>query len=351
MAMLPMLSDFPPRRIEVSILVYPGFELLDATGPASVFNTANFILVQRAQAPAYGITIVSPTGGIVRSSSGVGVDTRRLSKEPPKNLHTFLIAGAEGEPLAAALKDPLICQRTPRWAERSTRYGSICAGTFVLAALQLIDGRRVASHWDACRPLAAAFPKVRVEEDAIFIEDGNVWTSAGVTTGIDMALAMVGNDTSGAIANDVAKRLVLYVRRPGHQPQVSPLLRAQRTAKGPFGDLINWVHLHLDQTLDVPTLAAQAKLSQRTFFRKFKETMGETPAHLIESLRLDAARVLLSQGLAIKLTAARVGLPSARFARAFERRFGISPRLYRKSHSPSATQEPAAKRTCVSRTR
>jgi transcriptional regulator GlxA family with amidase domain len=333
MARLPMLSDFPPGRIEVSILVYAGFELLDATGPAAVFNTANFILGQRAQAPAYDITMVSPTGGIVRSSSGVGVDTRPLAQYPPKNLHTFLVAGAEGGPLAAAMKDPVICKRAPRWAERSSRYGSICAGTFVLAALQLIDGRRVASHWDACRPLAEMFPKVKVEEDAIFIEDGKVWTSAGVTTGIDMALAMVGNDTSAAIANDVAKRLVLYVRRPGNQSQFSPLLRAQRTAKGPFGDLINWVHLHLDRTLDVPTLAAQTKLSQRTFFRKFKETMGETPAHLIESLRLDAARVLLSQGLAIKLTAARVGLPSARFARAFERRFGVSPRLYRKAHT------------------
>jgi transcriptional regulator GlxA family with amidase domain len=346
-----MLSDFPPRRIEVSILVYPGFELLDATGPASVFNTANFILGQRAKAPAYDITIVSPTGGIVRSSSGVGVDTRPLAKEPPKDLHTFLVAGAEGGPLADALKDPLICKRAPAWAERSIRYGSICAGTFVLAALQLIDGRRVASHWDACRPLAAAFPKVRVEEDAIFIEDGKVWTSAGVTTGIDMALAMVGNDTSAAIANDVAKRLVLYVRRPGNQSQFSALLRAQRTAKGQFGDLINWVHLHLDQTLDVPALAAQMRLSQRTFFRKFKETMGETPAHLIESLRLDAARVLLSQGLAIKLTAARVGLPSARFARAFERRFGVSPRLYRKAQSSSATQEPTVRRASASRTR
>jgi transcriptional regulator GlxA family with amidase domain len=346
-----MLSDFPPKRIEVSILVYPGFELLDATGPAAVFNTANFILGQRAKVPAYNITIVSPTGGIVRSSSGVGVDTRPLSKDPPQDLHTFLVAGAEGGPLANALKDPLICKHAPRWAERSIRYGSICAGTFVLAALHLIDGRRVASHWDACRPLAAAFPEVQVEEDAIFIQDGNVWTSAGVTTGIDMALAMVSNDISATIANDVAKRLVLYVRRPGNQPQFSALLRAQRTAQGPFGELMNWVHLHLDQKLDVATLAAQVKLSERTFFRKFTETMGQTPAHLIESLRLDAARVLLSQGLAVKLTAARVGLPHARFARAFERRFGISPRLFQQSHSTSATHEPAVRRVSVRRTR
>jgi transcriptional regulator GlxA family with amidase domain len=335
-------------KIEVAVLVYPGFELLDATGPVAVFNTANYILTQREKSPAYGITMVSPTGNIVRSSSGVGVDTRPLSTMPPKNLHTFLVAGAEAGPLAKALMDPLIRQRAPRWAYGANRYGSICAGTFVLASLALIDGRRVASHWSACRPLATAFPKVQVDEDAIFIEDGNVWTSAGVSTGIDMALAMVANDVGAAIANDVAKRLVLYVRRPGNQSQFSPMLRAQRRAENSFGDLMNWVHLHLDKPLDVATLAARARLSQRTFFRKFTKTMGETPARLIESLRLDAARVLLSQGLAIKLTAARVGLSGARFPRAFERRFGVSPRLYRQTHSSSVGQEPARRRSSVS---
>jgi transcriptional regulator GlxA family with amidase domain len=316
-------------QIDVSMLVYPGFELMDAGGPVSVFNCANFILEQRAKPPVYDVTIVSPTGGVVRSSSGVGMDTRPLSLTPPKNLHTFLVAGAEGGPLSKALKDPLIRQRAPRWAHSADRYGSVCAGTFVLAALQLIDGRRVASHWAACGPLAAAYPNVQVDEDAIFVEDGNVWTSAGVSTGIDMALAMVARDTSPALANEVAKRMVLYVRRPGDQSQLSPMLSAQRKADNPFGDLLNWVHLNLDRPLDVATLAERARLSQRTFFRKFTEAMGETPAHFIESLRLDAARVLLAQGLSIKLTAARVGLSGTTFARAFERRFGVSPRSYR----------------------
>ena len=340
MATMPKLCDFPPMPIEVSILVYPGFELLDASGPVSVFSTTNFILGQRAEAPAYAIHMVSPTGGMVRSSSGVRVDTRPLSKTPPKNLHTFLIAGAESEPLKEVLKDPVIRKRAPLWAEKSSRYGSVCAGTFVLAALELINERRVASHWSACRPLAKAFPKVRVDENAIFVEDGRVWTSAGVTTGIDMALAMVAKDTSAAIAHDVAKRLVLYVRRPGNASQFSPLLRAQRTGDAPFGDLMNWVHLHLDQRLDVRALAAKARLSERTFFRRFTETMGETPARLIESLRLDAARLLLSQGLTTKATASRVGLPSARLTRAFARRFGVSPRLYREMHSQPATRKP-----------
>lgn len=319
--------------IEVAILVYPGFELLDASGPVSVFSTANFVLGQRNEDPAYAISLVSAKGGLVRSSSGVSVDTRRLSKAPLKDLHTFLVAGAEGGPLREALKDPMVRDRTPRWAARSKRYGSICAGTFMLAELRLIDGRRVASHWSGCRSLAAGYPKVEVDENAIYVEDGHIWTSAGVTTGIDMTLAMVAADTCRAVANEVAKRLVLYVRRPGNQSQFSPLMRAQRTAEHPFGDLMDWVHLNLEQTLDVPVLAARAGLSERSFFRKFAEAMDETPARLIESIRLDAARVLLSQGLPIKVTASRVGLPSSRFAKAFERRFGISPRLYREMHA------------------
>jgi transcriptional regulator GlxA family with amidase domain len=322
--------------IEVAILVYPGFELLDASGPVSVFSTANFVLDQRKEDPLYGVSLVSPTGGAVRSSSGVSVNTKPLSRIPSRKLHTFLVAGAEAGPLREILKDPTVRERAPRWAGKANRYGSICAGTFVLAQLHLIDGRRVASHWSACRPLAAAFPEVQVDENAIFVEDGNVWTSAGVTTGIDMALAMVANDTSMAVANDVAKRLVLYVRRPGNQSQFSPLLRAQRSAEHPFGDLMDWVQMNLERKLDVPTLAARTGLSERSFFRKFTEAMEETPARLIGSIRLDAARVLLSQGLAIKLTASRVGLPSPRFAKAFERRFGVSPRLYREMHMQSA---------------
>jgi transcriptional regulator GlxA family with amidase domain len=319
--------------IDVAILVYPGFELMDASGPVSVFSTANYILDKQDKDPAYEISMISGTGGAVRSSSGVSVDTKPLSKVPPRTLHTFLVAGAEACPLREVLKDPIVRERAPRWAARSNRYGSICSGTFLLAELGLIDGRRVASHWAACRSLAAGYPKVRVDEDAIYVEDGNIWTSAGVTTGIDMALAMVAKDTCMAVANDVAKRLVLYVRRPGSQSQFSPLLRAQRTAEHPFGDLLDWVHLNLEQKLDVPTLAARTGLSERSFFRKFTEAMNETPARLIESIRLDAARVLLSQGLAIKLTAASVGLPSSRFAKAFERRFGVSPRLYREMHA------------------
>jgi transcriptional regulator GlxA family with amidase domain len=327
--------------IEVAFLVYPGFELLDATGPVSVFSTANFVLEQLRKESVYEVSMVSTGGGTVPSSSGVGVDTMILSKTPPRNLHTFLVAGAEAGPLIEVMKDAIVGERAPRWARRSKRYGSICAGTFVLAQLQLIDGRRVASHWSACRPLAEAFPNVDVDENAIFIQDGNVWTSAGVTTGIDMALAMVAADVGADIANEVAKRLVLYVRRPGNQSQFSPMLRAQRTAEHHFGDLMNWVHLNLDRKLDVPVLAAQAGLSERSFFRKFTEVMNETPARLIESIRLDAARTLLAQGVTIKSTATRVGLPSPRFAKAFERRFGISPRLFRDVHTQSASGRTA----------
>ena len=242
--------------IEVAILVYPGFELLDASGPASVFGTANFVLVQRQK------SCLRDFGGVVDGRCGAQQQRRQCGYETavkgssPKAAHLPCCGGGR-RPLREVLKDPIVRERAPRWAEKSNRYGSICAGTFVLAELQLIDGRRVASHWSACRPLAAAYPKVEVDENAIFVQDGNVWTSAGVSTGIDMALAMVANDTCKAIANDVAKRLVLYVRRPGNQSQFSPLLRAQRTAEHPFGDMMDWVHLNLEQKLDVPTLAAR----------------------------------------------------------------------------------------------
>jgi transcriptional regulator GlxA family with amidase domain len=173
-----------------------------------------------------------------------------------------------------------------------------------------------------------------VNSDALFVVDGPIWTSAGVTTGIDMALAMVAQDLDAAIAGQIAKGLVLYARRPGYQSQFSPLLKAQVKADSPFADLIEWIHANLAASLDVPTLAARAGLTERTFHRKFVAATGETPARFVEIARLDAARLLLARGSSLKSVAAQVGLfPTARFSDAFERRFGISPRLFRGMHA------------------
>jgi len=222
----------------------------------------------------------------------------------------------------------------PDLAGKAQRFGSVCSGVIILARLGLLDGHRVATHWDACAPLAAAFPSVTVDPDSLYVVDGRLWTSAGVTTGIDMALAMVAQDLSADIAGAVAKRLVLYARRPGYQSQFSPLLHAQVKADSPFADLIAWILANLSSPLDVPKLAERAGLSERTFHRKFVAAAGETPARFIEAARLDAARMLLCRGLSLKSVAAEVGLsPATRFCEAFERRFGITPRLFREMHA------------------
>ena len=218
------------------------------------------------------------------------------------------------------------------------RYGSVCTGAFVLAAAGLLDGKRVATHWASCQRLAERYATLDVDADSLYVVDGRVWTSAGVTTGIDMALALVEADLGAATANLSARHFVLYARRPGYQSQFSPLLQAQTSAQSaaeaPFVKLIDWMQAHLDQPLDVPALAARAGLSERSFYRKFTDATGKTPAHFVESLRLDAARTLLAEGLSLKAIAARVGLrSSARLGQAFERRFGMAPSLFRELHA------------------
>jgi transcriptional regulator GlxA family with amidase domain len=287
-----------------------------------------------SQPPRYRIDLVSGRGGPVTSSSGIVVETRCADAVSSEEIDTLLIAGAEREPLLQAVADPAMREALPDLAGKAKRFGSVCTGAFILAALGLLDGHRVATHWDASTPQAEAYPSVSVDPDALYVMDGRLWTSAGVTTGIDMALAMITDDLGGGIAGEVAKRLVLYARRPGYQSQFSPLLQAQAKAENPFADLIGWIHSNLDASLDVPVLADRAGLTERTFHRKFVAATGVTPARFVETARLDAARMLLSRGLSLKSVAVRVGLfPATRLSEAFERRFGVSPRLYRDMHA------------------
>jgi transcriptional regulator GlxA family with amidase domain len=210
---------------KVALLVYPGFELLDASGPASVFAQANRVLGEGGKRPFYAVEMMSPGGGLVISSSGVSLQTRALARMPPAKVG-----------LRRVIAELAVRRWVPRCARTAARFGSVCAGTFVLAALGLLDGKRVATHWDACSKLAEMYPSVIVDPDTLYVVDGNVWTSAGVATSIDMALAMVSRDVDATIASHVAKRLVLYARRPGYQSQFSPLLRAQVRADSPFAE-------------------------------------------------------------------------------------------------------------------
>jgi len=325
---------FPPMPHTVALLAYPGFELLDVSGPASVFTAANHFLRRGGNEPFYTIKVVSPAGGPVMSDGGVALESSALSRVAAAKVNTLLIAGGHTETWLAAIGEPLGRRWVARCVAYATRFGSVCSGAFVLASLGLVNGKRVATHWEAAAQLAETHPSVNVDPDALYVVDGKVWTSAGVTAGIDMVLAMVARDVGAAIANDIARGLVLYARRPGYQSQFSPLLRLQLEAEHPFGELIEWLRGNLDRTLDVPTLAKRAGLSDRTFHRKFVAATGQSPARVVEALRLDEARVLLSQGLSLKVIAGRVGLlPTTRFTAAFERRFGIAPRLFREMHA------------------
>ncbi|WP_240547309.1 helix-turn-helix domain-containing protein [Mesorhizobium tianshanense] len=205
------------------------------------------------------------------------------------------------------------------------RFGSVCTGGFLLAALGLLD---------AIESRPTGIPARRLPKAFRGMVDGRLWTSAGVTTGIDMALAMIAHDLDAIIAGEVAKRLILYARRPGYQSQFSPLLQAQLKGDSPFADLIGWIQANLAAPLDVPSLAARAGMTERSFHRKFVAATGQTPARFVEIARLDAARMLLSRGLSLKSVAAQVGLfPPVRLTEAFERRFRVAPRLFRDMHA------------------
>ena len=313
-----------PKPHRIAILAYEGCQLLDVTGPAAVFGAAN----EGRERPAYEVEIVSPDGGPIASNCGVVLVSRRFGKR----YDTLLVAGG-----SRGLKAVVAREDVRRWlqrvAPRTRRFGSVCTGAFVLAAAGLLDGRRVATHWASCERLARGFPALEVDAESLYVVDGKIWTSAGVTTGIDMALALVEADLGPALANLIARHFVLYARRPGYQSQFSPLLQAQTEAEAPFADLIDWMQAHLDHRLDVPELAARAGLSERSFYRKFTEATGKTPAHFVEGLRLDAARTLLAGDLPLKAIAGKVGLSSpARFGQAFERRFGMAPSLFRQMH-------------------
>lgn len=306
---------------------------------APIVGIESILLVDRmsGKKPLYAIEVISPTGGLVMSNGGITVRTRALSRMPAAQVDTALFVGAHMERLLALTLEPSLRRWAIRCAKAATRFGAVCTGAFVLAALGLLDGKRAATHWFACALLAEKYPSVTVDADALYVVDGKTWTSAGASAGIDMALAMVGRDLGDSMASQVAKGLVVYARRPGYQSQFSPLLVAQAKADGPFAELTSWLQANLHRRLDVPELAARVGLSERTFYRRFVAATGETPARFIEAVRLDAARMLLSQGLTLKAIAAQVGLtPTARFTRAFERRFGVSPSLFREMHTSAS---------------
>jgi transcriptional regulator GlxA family with amidase domain len=322
MHILPM-PQRPPRR--VVLIAVPGAQSLDVTGPLEAFAGAN----QQLAAPGYRLVVASPSGGTIAASSGLAFATVSLATVRATARDTVLVAGADERGVRAAIADRRLTGWLARAAPVVERLGSVCSGAFALAAAGLLRGRRVATHWAACDRLAGYCPSAVVDREAIFVRDGRLWTSAGVTTGIDMALAMVEADHGRAVADRVASQLVLYARRPGFQSQWSDALLAQ-TDDDPLAPAIAWARGHL-RGLDVPRLARQAGLSVRTLHRRCAATVGTTPAKLIERLRVEHARQLLAGGPrpAKQVAAASGFVDGAQLARAFRRTLGVTPRAYR----------------------
>ena len=311
---------------KVIIVAFDGAQSLDITGPTEVFAHA----AREPGGRSYEIVVASSRRAKVVTSSGLSLGTRLLDQVRCGRADTVLVAGGEERGIITAIADRRLLRWLQRRAPKVRRMGSVCSGAFVLAAAGLLDGRVVATHWAAVSRLAAFRPALSVDGNAIFVRDGQVWTSAGVTTGIDMSLAMVEEDCGRRVADRVAAELVLHARRPGFQSQFSDLLAAQARRDDPLSAELAWARAHLGG-LDVETLARQAAVSVRTLHRLCATALKTTPAKLIERLRTDRARVLLgTTALAQKEIAAQCGFRDAvQLTRSFSRCFGVSPRGYR----------------------
>jgi transcriptional regulator GlxA family with amidase domain len=322
----------PPRSAPnavriIEVLAFPAVQLLDVTGPLQVFATANDHVAKAGGEPPYVLRVVAQGHQGVVASAGLGIAADPL---PPVDeaLDTLMIAGGTGVEAAAA--DQVLVDWVRERASRARRVASVCTGAFLLAASGVLDGRRAATHWSCCAELARRFPAVRVEADPIFVHDGPVWTSAGVTAGIDLALALMEEDLGRTMALAVARYLVVFLKRPGGQAQFSAALSLQ-AADDKFGALHDWINQHLADNISLPVLASQAGMSERSFSRHYAEATGLTPAHAVERLRVEAARRLLSESrLPVKRISQRCGFGSEEtMRRSFLRLLATTPQDYR----------------------
>jgi transcriptional regulator GlxA family with amidase domain len=297
--------------------------LLDAAGPISVFEIAS-----RLSGAAPSIRTIAVTPGPVRSSSGVELLARGL--RPSTAISTLIVVGGSGVNAASKCDKTLGFLRA--MAKRGVRIASVCSGAFILAEAGLLDGRRATTHWQRTRQFLSQYPKVKLEPDQIFVRDGEIWSSAGISAGIDLALAMVAEDIGDEIAKKAARQLVLYHRRSGGQSQFSSLLEL-KAPSGRFGPLLSWAREHLDAPLTVEALAEQAGMSTRHFARAFIAETGTTPSKAVERLRVEVARQQVqSSSEAIERVAETTGFRDPeRMRRAFIRAFGQPPQSLRRA--------------------
>lgn len=315
--------------MRIAILAFPRFQLLDVAGPVDVFAEA---AQQLGDPLAYQVQVigVGAEEGMLQSSSGlrIAVDATVATHHGP--VDTLLIAGSPN--IDDMTSDVPLQTWLRRQARSVRRYGSVCTGAFVLGATGLLEGKRVVTHWNSTARLAADYPGACVEADAIYVKDGKLFTSAGVTAGMDLALAMIEEDHGRDLALRVARGLVMFLKRPGGQSQFSAHLAAQTAEKSGIRELQDYILANLKNDLSVPALAARASMSERSFARVFRSETGTTPAEFVENARIDAARRLAEESdLPAKRLADAVGYANVDgFRRAFGRRLGVSLVDYRK---------------------
>jgi len=333
----------------VALVAFPDVQVLDVTGPLEVFaRTARWLREHgRRNDLAYTTELLATQPGTMATSNGLRLVVDHRLREVRGRIDTLLVAGGIGT--RAAMADRVLLQWLRRMAPRVRRLGSVCTGAFILAEAGLLDGRHATTHWRSCAALARGYPQIRVDPDPIFVRDGNLYTSAGVTAGMDLALALVEEDHGHEVALHVARELVLFLRRPGGQSQFSAQLAVQTADREPLRELQAWIADHLDNDLSVPALAARVAMSPRNFARVFTHEVGATPARFVENVRVEAARRRLEESTdGVDAVAAACGFGTAEtLRRAFLRRLRVAPSAYR--HRFTSRQPPKGEHTWVSR--
>jgi transcriptional regulator GlxA family with amidase domain len=323
MTVMPLSTKATRRRIV--FVVFPRFTALDLVGPHEVLGDAG----------VYDIEIAAKVAGPVATTRGPSIVADRALQDVRGPIDTLIVVGGIGS--RDAVHDEGLVRWVAHAAKRSRRVASVCTGAFVLAAAGLLDGRRATTHWASCDALARRYPSITVEPDPIFVRDGDVWTSAGVTAGMDLALALVAEDLGREAALRVARQLVVFVQRPGGQSQFSAQLQTQASDHEPIRALQQFIADHPDDDLTVERLAERAAMSARHLARMFRAETGATPAAYVELVRIETARRLLeTTGLRVEDVASAAGFGTVEtMRRAFTRRVGVNPRAYRERFRPA----------------
>ncbi|MEQ8344966.1 MAG: DJ-1/PfpI family protein [Sneathiellaceae bacterium] len=323
----------------ILLLAFPEVALLDLVGPADTFTVASRHVIA-ADPPAYRVVVASVAGGAVRTVSGMLIDTAPLSGIDMDRVDTILVPGG-GPPLSPPVPPDLVAWLAAH-GPQARRLCAVCTGAFLLADAGLAEGRRLATHWEAAGELQRRHPGVSVEAEPIFVRDGPIWSSAGFTAGIDLALALVEEDHGHDVAIHLARLMVMFMKRPGEQPQYSSALASQSVADPQFEKLHAWIANSLDGDLRVEALAARVNMAPRTFARRYARSVGRTPAKTVELLRMEAAcRALLDAEMPLKQVARSCGFGDEQnLRRGFLRRFGMAPQQYRSRFGAATCSRP-----------